>query len=257
MPLSVSISRQAYAVVYAPTFHQTAATPKRAMPGAQLSVSMRTRPNSSARFARRSRPSWPRSNAPTASISTTERSNCWSSSTRIGPGARSRSPTAAPPLTSPPACANSPTFTFLTPSASESCSTICRRTRPATLYWAFPAVEARRVLRQLEFHYVPTTPGSTWLRSRSECCAANTSNGASPPSSSLSLRSPPGTPAQCLRRSHQMDVHNRESPRQNRPRLPSGQFEPLAPTFADLFKLQVCADPIFSSARIAAVAVER
>ncbi len=29
MPLSVSISRQAYAVVYAPTFHQTAATPKR------------------------------------------------------------------------------------------------------------------------------------------------------------------------------------------------------------------------------------
>jgi CheY-like chemotaxis protein len=28
------------------------------------------------------------------------------------------------------------------------------------------------------------------------------------------------TPAQRVRRSHQMDVHNRESPRQNRPRLP-------------------------------------
>jgi hypothetical protein len=33
--------------------------------------------------------------------------------------------------------------------------TICRRTRPARLYQAFPATEARRVLRRLEFHYVP------------------------------------------------------------------------------------------------------
>src|ERR1700730_7181039 len=39
----------------------------------------------------------------------------------------------------------------------------------------------------------PSTPaGATWSRSRSVCCAANASNGASPPSSSSSLKSPLG-----------------------------------------------------------------
>jgi len=38
-----------------------------------------------------------------------------------------------------------------------------------------------------------------------------------------------GTIAQCLRGPHQMDVHNRESPRQNGPRLPRAGRCPLAP----------------------------
>ena len=48
------------------------------------------------------------------------------------PGARSKSPTAAPPSTSRPACGNSRTFTFPRRSASASCWTICRRTRSAS-----------------------------------------------------------------------------------------------------------------------------
>ena len=50
---------------------------------------------------------------------------CSSSWTCIDPGARSKSPTAAPQWTSPPACASSPTFTF-----TGSCWTphrLCRR----------------------------------------------------------------------------------------------------------------------------------
>jgi hypothetical protein len=37
-----------------------------------------------------------------------------------------------------------------------------------------------------------------------------------------------GTTAQCLRSSHQMDVHNRKSPRQNGPRLPGTRCRPPA-----------------------------
>jgi hypothetical protein len=35
------------------------------------------------------------------------------------------------------------------------CWTICRPILAGALYQAFPASEARRVLRRLEFHYVP------------------------------------------------------------------------------------------------------
>jgi transposase len=59
-------------------------------------------------------------------------------STRTDPGARSKSPTAAPQWTSPRACASSPMCTFPWPSASASCSTICRRTRPARFTRPFP-----------------------------------------------------------------------------------------------------------------------
>ena len=56
----------------------------------RLSVSMRPRPSSLARSASRSRPSRARSSVTTASISAMAPSTCSSSSTRIGPGARSR-----------------------------------------------------------------------------------------------------------------------------------------------------------------------
>ena len=80
---------------------------------------------------------------------------------RIGPGARSKvtdQPNAQ--STSPPACATSRTCTTPRPSASASSSTICRPTRRRALP-AFPADEARRVLRRLEFHYVPKH--ASWL----------------------------------------------------------------------------------------------
>ena len=67
-------------------------------------------------------------------ISTTERSTRWSSSTRIGPGARSKVPTAAPPLTLPPACARTNRHSlsqiarqFINHCCSSSSSTYCGR----------------------------------------------------------------------------------------------------------------------------------
>ena len=76
---------------------------------------------------------------------------------RIDPGARSKSPTAAPQWTSPPACVNSLTLTFLKRSVLDNLSTHF----PGSLYQAFPPCEARRVLRRLEFHYVPKH--ASWL----------------------------------------------------------------------------------------------
>jgi hypothetical protein len=51
--------------------------------------------------------------------------------------------------------------TFPRRSGSGSCSTIYRRTRPARCTKHSPASEARRVLRRLEFHYVPKH--ASWL----------------------------------------------------------------------------------------------
>jgi hypothetical protein len=92
------------------------------------------------------------------------------------------------------------------------------------LYQAFAPDEARRVLRRLEFHYVPKHPaGSTWSKSRSACCAANVSTDASTVNSASSRNRRLGTTAQCLRSPYQMDVHNRKSPRQNGPYLSTNQ----------------------------------
>jgi transposase len=59
------------------------------------------------------------------------------------------------------------------------------------LYQAFPPCEARRVLRRLEFHYVPKH--ATWWRSKSACCAVNAWTAASPHQSGWCQRSPPGS----------------------------------------------------------------
>ena len=53
------------------------------------------------------------------------------SSTSIGLGARSRSPSGARPKTTPNACANSSTSIIPMPTASASCRITCRPTRPA------------------------------------------------------------------------------------------------------------------------------
>ena len=88
------------------------------------------------------------------------------------------------------------------------------------LYEAFPAAEARRMLRRLEFHYTPKH--ASWLNMveieigvlRSQCLdrRIDSTRGSSP-------RSPPGSNAQRRTRPHQLDVHNRKSPRQNGSRL--------------------------------------
>ena len=90
------------------------------------------------------------------------------------------------------------------------------------LYQAFPASEARRVLRRLEFHYVPKH--ASWLNMveveigvlRGQCLDRRIATQRAARIRDRCL----GTTAQRIRVSHQMDVHNRESPRQNGPRLP-------------------------------------
>ena len=95
------------------------------------------------------------------SIAATAPSISSSPSIRIGAGATSRSPTAAPPWTTPTACVNSSTSIIPTPPASVSCRTICRSITPGALYQAFAPAEARRILRRLEFHYTPKH--ASWL----------------------------------------------------------------------------------------------
>jgi hypothetical protein len=120
-----------------------------------------SRSGSSVRCDSRSQPSRARSSVTTASTSAMEQPTCSSSSTSIGRGARSRSLRAGLWSTSQPACATLLTSTSQMLSGSASSSTICRPTRQAPLYQTFPADEARRVLRRLEFHYVPKH--ASWL----------------------------------------------------------------------------------------------
>ena len=89
------------------------------------------------------------------------------------------------------------------------------------LYQAFPPAEARRILRRLEFHYTPKH--ASWLNMveieigvlRGQCLNRRIRRRKMAPSRNRRL----GTTAQYRTRPHQMDVHNRQSPRQNGPRL--------------------------------------
>ena len=99
---------------------------------------------------------------------------------------------------------------------------------PGSLYQAFPACEARRVLRRLEFHYVPKH--ASWLNMveieigvlRSQCLDRRIATQRATGIRDRRL----GTTAQCFRSPHQMDVHNCKSPRQNGPRLSRARFRP-------------------------------
>jgi hypothetical protein len=72
----------------------------------------------------------------------------------LGPGGRSRSPTAGLLWTSPAAGASSQTMTFPTRNGSGPCRTIVDA-RAWCACRAFRACEARGILRRPEFHYVP------------------------------------------------------------------------------------------------------
>jgi hypothetical protein len=62
-----------------------------------------------------------------------------------------------------------------------------------SLYEAFPAPEARRILGRLEFHYTPTRAGSTWSRSRSGSSRASAWTAASTRATRSSGKSLPGS----------------------------------------------------------------
>ena len=111
--------------------------------------------------ASRSRPCLDSSSATTANTSATERSTCSLSSTCIARGAGSKSPTAAPPWTSPPACANSVMSTSQKAERIRVVLDNLSTHSAGALYQAFPAGEARRMLRRLEFHYTPKH--ASWL----------------------------------------------------------------------------------------------
>ena len=89
------------------------------------------------------------------------------------------------------------------------------------LYQTFPAEEARRLLRRIEFHYVPKH--ASWLNMveieigvlASQCLDRRIESYAAPRRRDRRL----GEAAQCRTCPHQLDVHNRKSPRQNGPRL--------------------------------------
>jgi len=77
------------------------------------------------------------------------------------PGARSRSPTAARPRTSPTACANLTDVHYPDADRIRVVLDNLSTHSPAALYQTLPAPEARRVLRRLEFHYTPKH--ASWL----------------------------------------------------------------------------------------------
>ena len=76
------------------------------------------------------------------------------------PWRKVESPRVARRSTSPSACANSLTSIIRKPNASASCR-IRRPIRPVWFYQAFPAEQARRLLRRIELHYVPEH--ASWL----------------------------------------------------------------------------------------------
>src|SRR4029077_16302653 len=90
------------------------------------------------------------------------------------------------------------------------------------LYQAFPPDEARRLLRRLEFHYVPKH--ASWLNMveieigvlRSQCL--DPPHRRAPAARCRNRRL--GAPAQRSRRPRQLDVHYRTRPRQTRSCLP-------------------------------------
>ena len=103
------------------------------------------------------------------------------------------------------------------PSGSGWCWTICRPTRPARSMRPSRRREARRLLRRLEFHYTPKH--ASWLNMveieigvlRGQCLDRRIDTQRAARRRNRRL----GTAAQCRRRPHQMDVHNRKGPHQD------------------------------------------
>lgn len=111
-------------------------------------------------------------------------------SIRIEFGARSKSPSGAPPWIVLTACANSSMSMTPRPPASVSCKTICRSMPPARSNKPLP--------RRGPPHRVSTTPrntpvGSIWSRSRSARSKGSVSAGGSSIQSALEARSQHGS----------------------------------------------------------------
>jgi hypothetical protein len=120
-----------------------------------------SRCSSSARRVSRSRPGQVSSNVTITSIVAMARSISSSSSMRIVPGARSKSPNGERRKTMPDACTTLSTSIIPMPRSSGLFRTIYRPTFAGALYQAFPPAEARRILRRVEFHYTPKH--ASWL----------------------------------------------------------------------------------------------
>ncbi len=94
------------------------------------------------------------------------------------------------------------------------------------LYEAFAPVEARRILRRIEFHYTPNASRAS-ARQLAQHGRDRDRRAARPvpgpqdrrPQAPRHRSRRLGTTAQRRLRTHQMDVHNRQGPRQNEPRL--------------------------------------
>jgi hypothetical protein len=89
----------------------------------------------------------------------------------------------------------------------------------AALYQTFPAPEARRILRRMEFHYTPKH--ASWLNMVEIGVLRSQGLDRRIDSRERSLRNRRmAIPAQQQRRSRQLDVHRRKSQSQNGSRLP-------------------------------------
>ena len=73
----------------------------------------------------------------------------------------SRSPTATPPSIMPTCSGTCPTRIFPTRRKSCCCRINLNTHKPASLYEAFPAPEARRLVERFEWHYTPKH--GSWL----------------------------------------------------------------------------------------------
>jgi len=89
------------------------------------------------------------------------------------------------------------------------------------LYEAFAPAEARRILRRLEFHYTPQACQLAQHGRDRDRRATRSVPGPQNrrPKAPRQRNRRLGTTAKRRRRPHQMDVHNRQSPHQNGPRL--------------------------------------
>ena len=98
---------------------------------------------------------------------------------------------------------------------------------PGSLYEAFPAAQAHRILRRLEFHFTPKH--ASWLNMaeieigvlRGQCLDRRLEDG-----ERLAREVAAWTRAQRRRGSGQVDVHDPDGPRQDGPRLSQAQRHP-------------------------------
>ena len=110
--------------------------------------------------------------------------------------AMSRSPTGVRPSTMPRFSKTWPMSASPKPRRSPS-SRIISTHAAGSLYEAFPAAEARRLVERFEWRYTPKhAPGSTWLNPNSASSPRDASIDASPTNRRSLTRSPPGSPSE-------------------------------------------------------------